>query len=788
MSSDPSFSSLSHQLLPSAQSVDLTNCDREPIHIPGGIQPQGVLLALDESDFSITQISLNTQELLGLSPEQVLGSRLEQWLEADVIAQLRRFLERRQLDNNPVHLVTGPFAGRGLFEMLAHRYGGVLQLELELPANFGEMQAPVFFSLMKAVEGRLHQTGTILEFCQATAEEVRALTGYDRVMVYKFDPDGHGHVLAEDKRDDLEAFLNLHYPESDIPKQARAMALITSVRYLPDVYYQAVPITPLLNLQTGAPLDMTCCSLRSMSRMYTDYLINMKVSATLTVSLIKDGKLWGLIACHHYSGPRFVPYDVRMACEFLGRAVSLLLSAKEEQEYHDYREKLRATTSQFIERMLNQPFDQALLDGEPNVLDFVAANGAAVSVEGRVTLTGQTPPEAQVRKLAEWVAGREAEGQTPSEGIWHTNSLVREWPGAETMKETASGVLAVSLAGDWRDYVLWFRPEVLQTVNWAGDPRKPVDFDSETQRLMPRGSFALWKETVRDSAEPWTPPELEAAAAFRHAIRNIVLSRAVEIAQLNRALEQSNDELRSFAYVASHDLKEPLRGIHNYSHFLLEDYEDKLDDEGKSRLNTLIRLTQRMEALLESLLYYSRVGRDALKLREVDSAAEVRDALAILQPRLEEKGFEVRVPRSLPPVLADPARVGEIWMNLLTNAIKYNDKTRKWIEIGYEMVATPNAPQKAQPVFYVRDNGIGIAKHQYETVFQIFRRLHGRDEFDGGMGAGLTIVKKIVERHEGRLWMESEPGAGTTFYFALSPDAQPDRHDTLFSPASDTPH
>ena len=240
-----------------------------------------------------------------------------------------------------------------------------------------------------------------------------------------------------------------------------------------------------------------------------------------------------------------------------------------------------------------------------------------------------------------------------------------------------------------------------------------------------------------------------------------VRERTLELQQRNEDLNQSNKELDDFAYIASHDLKEPLRGIHNFSSFLLEDYAGKLDDEGRSKLETLMRLTRRMETLIDSLLQFSRLGRVDLAIDRVDLneiVAEILDSLAI---SLREQKVDVRVPRPLPAVRADRVRVGEIFHNLIVNAMKYNDKTEKWIEVGWQ--ENPAGP----PVFYVRDNGIGIPEKHQEAVFRIFKRLHGRDKFGGGTGAGLTIVKKIVERHHGRIWVESSAGAGTAFYFTL---------------------
>jgi two-component system, chemotaxis family, sensor kinase Cph1 len=242
---------------------------------------------------------------------------------------------------------------------------------------------------------------------------------------------------------------------------------------------------------------------------------------------------------------------------------------------------------------------------------------------------------------------------------------------------------------------------------------------------------------------------------------------------MNFELQRSNEELDSFAYIASHDLKEPLRGIHNYANFLMEDYATELDDDGVGKLQTLVRLTQRMEDLINSLLYFSRLGRAELMRQTVNLDELVHQTIATLTIARPQNEVEFRLPRPLPEVECDRAQVNELFTNLISNAIKYNNKAAKWIEIGYiaaneaeKMVSAGNVSPSV--TFYVRDNGIGIPPEHLDKIFQIFRRLHERDAFGGGTGAGLTIARKIVERHGGRIWVESIPAEGSAFYFTLA--------------------
>ena len=251
------------------------------------------------------------------------------------------------------------------------------------------------------------------------------------------------------------------------------------------------------------------------------------------------------------------------------------------------------------------------------------------------------------------------------------------------------------------------------------------------------------------------------------------------LARQREELERSNKELDEFAYIASHDLKEPLRGIHNYACFLLEDYGETLDEKGREMLETLPRLTKRLEALISALLEFSRVGRVDLAVKETDLNAVVSDVLDTVHISLEEQEVDVRIPKPLPTLACDHARIGEVFRNLVTNALKYNDKDEKWIEIGWgsngagrESSSSADAMHDAWPAFYVRDNGIGIPEKHMDSIFGIFQRLHGRDEYGGGTGVGLTIVKKIIEKHGGEIWAESVYGDGTTFHFTLPEEAR----------------
>lgn len=753
-------------LLAAGDLVDLTNCDREPIHVPGAIQPHGVLLVLHGPNLEIVQVSANAATFLGLEPSTLLGKPLSVVVDSEAVELVRQALSLGDLEHNPLFVFSlRPIGLDFSLDAVAHRHRGLVILELERPLPVQGASVDVR-ALSDAVR-RLERADSVAAFCQAAAREVRLVSGFDRVMVYRFDADGAGEVIAEERREDLEPFLGLHYPASDIPKQARALYVLNHLRLIADATYVPVPMLALS--KTAEPLDMSYCSLRSVSPVHLEYLANMGVRASMSVSLVKDGQLWGLIACHQYDGPRLLGYDTRATCEFLGRVFSLQLASKEQAESADYRAHLRSLAARFLELLEREDdLKDALTQPDLHLLDYLDAHGAAVVMAGEIELLGQTPTRSQVGRLAMWLAEQE-----PFE-VFASDRLSGQFAEAEAFQVSASGVLAVPVSRSGRDLVIWFRPEVLQTVTWGGDPNKPVETSADgQQRLTPRKSFAAWKQAVEGSAIPWKPTELEAALELRQAVVSAALRRAEMLAGLNADLERSNAELDSFAYVASHDLKEPLRGIHNYSTLLLEDAGDRLMDAERSKLETLVRLTQRMDSLIDSLLLFSRVGRVDFTLRDCNLQTVVGDVLELLRPRLEQDHVEVRMPRRLPNALADRARIGEVFNNLISNAVKYNDKPQRWIEIGFLTPAergklqVPEGIENKATIFFVRDNGIGIAQRHLESVFRIFKRLHAREAFGGGTGAGLTIARKIVERLGGQIWATSIPGEGTSFYFTL---------------------
>lgn len=740
--------------------VSLTNCDSEPIQMPGCSQAHGVVLVLRVSDLTILQVSENSATHLGLGPDELLGKSISAVVAAEGERRLRECLENEPIERNPLYVYTlQAREGAAALDLSLHTIDGLAILECEPTAHDAAAQ-PDYYALVKKSVARMHAAQTLPDFCEIVADEVRSLTGLDRVMIYRFHEDFHGEVVGESKRADLDPWLGLHYPAEDIPRPAREIFKKIWVRPLPDAAAPVMELVPLINPDTRRALTMTHCALRGASVMYSEYLQNMGVAASLTLSLLVDGELWGLVACHHHTPTEF-PYQVRAACEFVAQVASLQLRAVEQRESLAYRLRLEETHNRLVGQAAQDAGLAPMTVSKPDLLDAMDATGATIFHTDRWWSVGDTPSDAQLDDLKAWLDAR-PEFQSSTRPVFATDSLVRDYPGGAAFSRIASGVLALPLARKKGSVVLWFRPETIQTVNWGGNPQdKPMVTGPHGPRLTPRKSFELFTESVKQRALPWKSVEIESALRLRVLIMELVVSRADQLAELNVDLTRSNEELDAFAYVASHDLKEPLRGISKYTHQLLES-ASSADGETRQRLEGLIRLTVRMDSLLDSLLHFSRVGRATLQFQPVDLNEVLEEALEMVAARRQEVPTEIRIPQQLPTVKCDRMRVREIFVNLLANAMKYNDRAQREIEIGW------SADETRGPVFFVRDNGIGIEPRHFDTVFKMFRRLHGRDAFGGGSGAGLTIVQKLVEQHHGSVWLESTPGVGSTFHFTLS--------------------
>ncbi len=756
--------------------LTITNCDSEPVHTPGCVQAHGALLVVRLADLSILQASDNTQHLLGHAAAELLGQSSSTVIGQEGVVLLKALLAKAQLDCNPMYLLTLPAAvvpGKSIIaaplDVSFHTIDGVGVLEFESTGRT-DTGEPDYYALVKKTVTRLQGAKSLGQFCNRVVDEIRQLTGLDRVMVYKFHADGHGEVIAESRRGDLDSWLGLHYPAEDVPKPAREIFTKTWIRPVPDVSDVLAELVPLVNPDTGKALDMTFCALRGVSKMYSEYLRNMGVAAALTMAIRTNEDLWGLIACHHYAGPRHVSYQVRAACEFLAQVVTLQHQAAEAREHAAYRLNIERVHQQLLAAAATEGGLACLTGETPSLLDGIHAGGVALHHDNQWWCKGNTPDSAQLVGLKDWLEGTcLAPG---ARSLYVTDHLPQAYPDAAAFAGVASGLMALPVSLGEGSLLLWFRPETLQTINWGGNPHdKPVVPGPNGPRLTPRHSFELFSESVRQRSLPWLAVESEAAVSLRVAVLDLLAGQVEHRIDTNHNMARSNEELDTFAYVASHDLKEPLHGIHQYANQLLGD-PALVGDENRGKLDRMVRLTVRMDGLLDALLHFSRVGGADAAPQTVDLNQTVAQALEMVGFRTG-LGHSVQLPRPLPTASCNDTQCRQIFVNLLSNAFKYSDKPQKRIEIGYidpaEIHPRPGCPQgsASNTIFYVADNGVGIHAKHFKQIFKLFKRLHGMSDYGGGAGAGLAIVDKLVGQHGGKVWVDSLPGEGATFYFTL---------------------
>jgi light-regulated signal transduction histidine kinase (bacteriophytochrome) len=567
--------------------VDLTSCDREPIHVSGAIQPHGLLFAFTEGDLRTVSVSANLPDLAGISPAELLGTPIDAAFDAASQARLR--VVQQQAAGTAAMPIAMHFraAGDTGLDGVLHRHDGLVFLELE-PRTDDSADAHHFFRRTGGAIRRLQAARTLADACAAAAREVRAVTGFDRVKIYRFASDFSGEVIAESRCDTIESFLGLHFPPSDIPAQARALYVLNPIRIIPDIRYSPAALVPDHNPVTGRPIDLSFAVLRSVSPIHLEYMRNMGILGTMSVSILRGDRLWGLIACHNRL-PRHVGHDARQACEMVAQVLAWQIGVMEEEAVTRHSLKGKA-----IQRRLLGDIEQlrdhraGLFRNSEALLDLMGASGLCLHGHDATTTIGRTPPDEAIERLVD-LAGR-ANGAE----LFQTDRLSTLLPEAASYADVASGVLAVPLSrSPPRRVMLWFRPEVAQTVRWGGNPEKPVEGGQNGDRLQPRRSFEAWTQETRGRAVPWQNHEIVAAVKLRDLVIDVILRKAEELESVNMQLARNNEELESFAYVASHDLKEPLRHIETFAGLL----GDEIRVMGDERLGAMVRQRPQITAL-----------------------------------------------------------------------------------------------------------------------------------------------------------------------------------------------
>ncbi|MFC3713180.1 HWE histidine kinase domain-containing protein [Sphingoaurantiacus capsulatus] len=515
--------------LPKPEVVDLTNCDREPIHLLGEIQPIGFLLALS-SAWVIERASANLAEFIGVAPEAAIGQPLDKLLGHGAVHNFRNRIAMLRGPDAVERIFGCDIAGDGRhYDIALHVTAGQIVIEAE-PAS-GE--AGDATNTVRGMIARIDQTKTIDALLNEGARLVRGLAGYDRVMVYRFAEDGSGEVAAESCVSGIGSFKGLHYPPNDIPQQARELYRRNLLRLISDINAEPVPIVST----TDKPIDLSLSILRSVSRIHVEYLRNMGVGASMSISIIVDDQLWGLFACHHYS-PRSPSFERRSVCELFAQMFSMRLESRLRKELMEFERRARDISDQLLGAVAS---DESLLNDSTwlasLLTDAIPADGVGVWMNGSQALTGSTPPAGAFRELI---------AQLPelSQGdVFATDQISAVVPGADRYAATAAGMLAIPLSRVANDYVVLFRSELIRSVRWGGDPYKPVEYGPNGPRLTPRESFAEWKELVEGKSKPFTSSERRVAETLRATLIEVVLRMAEEATAQRRQAQERQEVL-----------------------------------------------------------------------------------------------------------------------------------------------------------------------------------------------------------------------------------------------------
>jgi two-component system, chemotaxis family, sensor kinase Cph1 len=495
------------------KSYDSEMCGSIPLHLVNLVQPHGVLLVLDKTDFRILQISENAGDLLSVPAEELLGQLLSAYVAQEKHEEIvAKIAGQASQDKIPFTL---PFLAQGIqktFDAVVLPQDDYILVELEENTAIETEHFASLYRHIKYVTTLLKQSVTVQELAQRFSEEFKKFTGFDKVLVYQFDTQWNGIVIGQAKEADMDDYMGLRFPASDVPKQARDLYFRNPYRLIPNRNYTPVRLIPVINPVTQRFTDLSETNLRSVANVHLEYLANMKITASMSLPIIIEDKLWGLISCHHKTA-KYPSYELRAAMELLTGILSVQLEAKQKEEHMELRVELRSLHVKLMEQLYTSSnFAEGLLEGETTILDLLSLSGAAVSYEGNTWTKGITPDAQEIKELLSWLR------RSKTGGMYITNSLPADYPHSKDYKNVASGLITIPINAEQGEFVLGFRSELIQTVNWGGDPNNAIQMEPDGKSYHPRNSFQIYKETVKNTSAPWQQEELIAADTLRNAL------------------------------------------------------------------------------------------------------------------------------------------------------------------------------------------------------------------------------------------------------------------------------
>jgi chemotaxis family two-component system sensor kinase Cph1 len=740
--------------------VTLTNCEHEPIHIPGKIQPHGFLIGITSEgkiDFCTTNISW----YVSLTHTDVLGKKISEIFGSTAEKQIFEYINKDE--NQDVFPLEIDLLGK-FFQISIHKSFDIYVLEAEFQFAGKEKLADVYTQTIQFVT-QMNNTTSLKDLCALVAEGTRKITGYDRVMIYRFDEQYNGEIYAENCREDLEPFLGLHYPHTDIPAQARELYMKNQLRLIVDVDYVPVPIYTIDD-QENKNLDLSLSILRSTSPIHVEYLKNIGVGATLTISLIHNNRLWGLIACHHYSSKNISP-EIRLAAKLQGQFITSQIDIRQSNDENVNAQQTVLALEQLsgMQFPLLQESIQTIVNS-PQLLSICNATGVSVIARGKIYKNGLVPTDEQIENLIAQFNDK------LSDKIFITNKLSDHFDGIGKCSDFA-GIIYHPLGNS--DHIIWYRPETISEINWAGDPEKAIIKDSTG--LHPRNSFEIWKQIIKNQSSLWKKYEINGVVQYAHTLHNqlmmISLSEEEEkYRSQSEILKETNSELENLNWISTHDLQEPLRKIQLFiSKMLAEPHVIEMESLFDS-LQRVSKSAHRMRTLLDDILKFSRIKYTRENLEKIDLNQILKVVLTEMEETISENNAVIEYER-LPEVHAVNFLMEQLFSNIMQNSLKFASPER----IPHIKITASQEPElliHSNKTYChwicISDNGIGFEQQYAQTIFKVFGRLHNQEEYKGS-GVGLALCKKIMQTVGGTINAIGKPGQGTDIkiYFPCNP-------------------